>query len=124
VNVYPMEAINHGRGVSLANDLRAQLDIHTKQLTPYLEQFSTGYKYLSADKNYGSFIIDFYDTENTVDHTVVHEKQATIYWEQTEPITLSTDGVAVGTTAVGVFVPTETVPAVVGTFTTWKLAND
>lgn len=114
--VYPEEAKNSGRKVVNLNRSRNQLNIHTRQLTPYMEYFSEGYTYLDPSVNYGSFIVSFYDTESTLDHQYVYEKKATIYWTQTEPTTLTVADVEA-------FVPTETAPAVVGQFTTWVNAN-
>jgi hypothetical protein len=119
VSVYGAEAEGAGRSISIANDLRAQLQIHTPQLTPYGEYFAQGYKYINKDVNYGQYIIEYYDVEKTIDHTYEHPKTAVILWPQTEPITLSVDGVAGGTTAIGVFTPTEAAPAVVTQFATW-----
>lgn len=121
--VYPAEAVNSGRMVANYNRHRAQLNIHTKQLTPYGEYFSEGYSYIDPSLNYGSFIVEFYDTESTIDAERAYEKKAIIYWPQTEPSTLSVDGVAVGETAILAFTPTEAAPAVVGQFTAWVNAN-
>lgn len=114
--VYPEEATNSGRQVVNANRHRAQLNIHTRQLTPMGEYFSEGYSYLNADLNYGSFLVDFYDTEDTIDNKYVYEKKAVIFWEQTEPTTLTIANVEA-------FTPAETAPAVVAQFTTWVNAN-
>jgi hypothetical protein len=119
VKVFASEPEGDGRSLGIDNNNRAQLEIHTKQNTPYMEFFSTGYKYLDAAKNYGATYIDYVGEESTIDHVYTYEKQAVIYWEQTEPITLSVDGVAGGTTAINSFTPTETAPAVVAQFTAW-----
>lgn len=119
VKVFGAEAEGDARSIGIDNENRAQLEIHTKQNTPYMEYFSQGYKYLDANTNYGACYIDYIGEESTVDHAYVYEKQAVIYWEQTEPITLSVDGVAAGTTAINSFTPSETAPAVVAQFTTW-----
>jgi hypothetical protein len=121
--VYGAEAKNSGRIVANYNKHRAQLNIHTKQLTPYGEYFSEGYSYINPSLNYGSFIVEFYDNESVLNGQFEYEKKATIYWAQTEPSTLSVDGVEAGETAILAFTPTETVPAVVGQFSTWVNAN-
>jgi hypothetical protein len=111
--VYASESNGDGRSIVLASRHRAQLNIHTQQLTPYMEYFSEGYTYLKEDKNYGTTRIDFTGTESTIDHTYTYEKQATIYWEQAEAINLTVSTVIAST-------PSGTKPAAIGTFATWS----
>lgn len=110
--VYASEGVNSGRQLTIENQNRAQLDIHTRQLTPYMEYFSQGYKYIDEDLNYGSFIVDFYGNESTIDHEYIYEKSLMVLWPQTEATNLTV-------ATIGAATPAEAAPAVVGQLTTW-----
>ena len=110
---YSTEEEGSGRVLTIDSENRAQLDIHTKQATPYYEEFSKGYSYLDARKNYGATYVDFVGTEARIDADYTYEKQAVIFWEQVEPTTLNVANIIA--TA-----PTGTQPAVVGQLATWS----
>ena len=115
---YPSEGEGSGRALQIDSRHRAQLQIHTKQNTPYGHEFSRGYSYLDPKKNYGVCRVDFVGTEAAVDHKYIYEKQAVIYWEQTEPTTLSVSAGA-ETSAIASYTPSESAPAVVDQLAAW-----
>lgn len=57
---------------------RAGLNVHTKQVVPFGEFFSRGYTYINPDLSYTSYIIDYYETEDTLTVSVPHEAQVAI----------------------------------------------
>jgi len=63
----PEEGTGHTAKWKIRNDLRNQLNIHTKQFQPCDDWFSMGQTYIDASKAfYTSYIIDYFDTENTL----------------------------------------------------------
>ena len=64
---YPQEGTGHSRKWKLWNDWRNQLNIHTKQIMPHEDWFSEGKTYIDLAKAfYTSYIIEYFDTENTL----------------------------------------------------------
>ena len=94
VTAYPSEGTGHSRKWDLKNRQRNQLNIHTKQIQPLDDWFSEGKSYINLSKEfYTSYIIDFYDTENTLTNEVVSPKKATILFRG-EPLSSFTVNVS------------------------------
>jgi len=71
----PDEGTGQGRKWLIMSDNRAQLQVHTMQNHPHNEFFSEGVKYIDAASNYTSYIVDFYDTEQTLTTRELDPKQ-------------------------------------------------
>lgn len=72
------EGTGQGRKWLIMNDNRHQLGIHTMQNHPHGEYFSEGVKYIDPLGNYTSYIVDYYDTEQTLTTRELDPKQLTI----------------------------------------------
>lgn len=72
---YAEEGTGQGWKWAIQNNDRAQLNVHTKQVVPFGEFFSRGITYVNPDLSYTSYIIDYFDFENTLTTSEVYEKQ-------------------------------------------------
>ena len=72
------EGTGQGWKLRNANDLRNQLFVHTMQTQPMGEWFSQGKEYIDETANYHQYILEYYDTENTINSEVISPKQLTI----------------------------------------------
>lgn len=73
----PDEGTGQGWKWIIENE-RAQLGVHTMQLQPKGEFFSEGAKYIDPDGIYTSYIVDYFDTENTLTKEYYNPKQLTL----------------------------------------------
>lgn len=74
---YAQEGTGHSRKWDLYNRWRNQLNIHTKQNTPHDDWFSEGVSYIDLSKQfYTSYIIEYFDTENTLTLQIQSPKKA------------------------------------------------
>lgn len=69
------EGTGQGRKWLIMNDDRHQLGIHTMQNHPKMEFFSEGMKYIDVDSYYTSYIVDYWDTEQTLTTRELNPKQ-------------------------------------------------
>jgi hypothetical protein len=76
--VFPHEGLGQGWKWTIDNDGRAQLNVHTMQNQPYGEFFSEGYKYIDPLKNYTSYVIEYFDTEDILTLETKSPKQLNI----------------------------------------------
>lgn len=60
------EVVGSGRKWNIFNSDTARLQTHTMQNQPFGEYFSEGYSYVDPTKNYNAFILEFFDTEETL----------------------------------------------------------
>lgn len=90
----PSEGTGHTSKWKLRNDWRNQLNIHTKQVQPQDDWFSTGKSYIDLAKSfYTSYQIEYFDTENTLTVEVKSPKRTTILF-RCEPLSSFTVNVA------------------------------
>lgn len=82
-----VEDTGTGREWTIANNDRAQLDVHTKQIQPHGDFFSAGKSYIDSSKNYTSTVLEYYDVEQTLTTTEVTPKRLTILLEATATAT-------------------------------------
>lgn len=96
VNSSPNEGTGHGSKWALYSADKYLPTVHTKQVKPHGEFFSTGKDYISTDKMYTSVIVDYYDTEETLSHTVKSPKQLVLLFtsEVSSAFTVDVDSVA------------------------------
>ena len=82
----PKEGTGHSRKWDILNRMRAQLNVHTKQNTPMDDWFSEGKSYIDLAKAfYSSYIIEYFDIENTLTLQIQDPKKATLLF-QCEPL--------------------------------------
>lgn len=71
VTCNPKEGHGHTRRWKIWNDNRQQLNIHTKQNTPFMDWFSEGYTYIDPAKDfYTSYIIEHNHEERVLTGTI------------------------------------------------------
>lgn len=75
VNSAPNEGTGQGSKWAIASADRYLTTVHTKQVKPFGEFFSTGKDYIDPTKLYTSVIVDYYDTEETLSTTIKSPKQ-------------------------------------------------
>ena len=75
VNSAPVEGTGQGSKWAIVSADRYLTTVHTKQVKPFGEFFSTGKDYIDPNKLYTSVIVDYYDTEETLSTTVKSPKQ-------------------------------------------------
>jgi len=91
---YAQEGTGHSTKWDDYNRWRAQLNVHTKQNQPVNDWFSEGKSYIDLAKSfYTSYIIEYYDTENTLTHQIQSPKK-TILLFRSEPDSSFTVNVA------------------------------
>lgn len=64
--VMPYEGQGSGSNWIVDSEDRYQLSVHTAQKQPHGEFFSKGVNYIDADSNYTSYIIEYFDYEDTL----------------------------------------------------------
>lgn len=72
------DAVNTGLSWLNTWKQRAGLMVHTRQYRPMGDYFNEGLSYINPDKRYTSYIINFFDTENTLTTNQTTQKMATI----------------------------------------------
>jgi hypothetical protein len=77
-SVAPNEGTGQGWKWTIADDQRARLARHTRQTRPFGEFFSEGYTYVNPKINYTSYIIDYFDYEQTMTLQRTSDKQLNI----------------------------------------------
>lgn len=91
---HAQEGTGHSRKWDLYNRNRAQLNVHTKQNQPKDDWFSEGKSYIDLAKEfYTSYIIEYYDTENTLTFQIQSPKKAILLF-RSEPDSSFTVNVA------------------------------
>jgi len=94
VTAYPQEGTGHSRKWDLYNRWRHQLNVHTKQNQPHDDWFSEGKSYIDLAKAfYTSYIIEYFDTENTLTNEIMSPKSAILLFRG-EPLSSFTVNVA------------------------------
>lgn len=73
--VTPEEGTGQGWKWVIENDDRAQLQVHTQQNQPFMEEFSKGYSHIVGTDNYTTTTIEYYDVENTMTTRETHPKK-------------------------------------------------
>lgn len=74
-NVAPNEGTGQGSKWLINWRHRAGLNVHTKQIQPMGDWFIEGKSYINPDYLYASYIIEYYDTEETLTGTEVDPKR-------------------------------------------------
>lgn len=91
---YAQEGTGHSAKWDMYSDWRNQLNVHTKQNMPINDWFSEGKTYIDLAKAfYTSYIIEFYDTENTLTFQIQSPKKATLLF-RCEPLSSFTVNVS------------------------------
>jgi hypothetical protein len=72
------EGSGQGRKWAIDDNNRARLMTHTMQNHPFMEYFSEGITYVDPTKDYNSYILEYFDTENPLAITVTHPKKLVI----------------------------------------------
>jgi len=81
----PVEETGSGRKWKINEDWRARTQKHTMQVQPHGDWFSEGKSYIDATKNYTSYIIDYFDTEETLTNREVDPKKAVLLFRSEIP---------------------------------------
>lgn len=81
----PIEGTGQGWKWKINEDWRAGVDTFTKQVQPHGDWFSLGKSYLNINYLYTSYIIDYFDTENTLTTFEVSPKQAVLFFRSEIP---------------------------------------
>ena len=81
----PVEAFNTGRKLKIQESWRALVPVHTMQVQPRGDWFSEGISYVDATKNYTSYAIEYFDTEETLTTSEVDPKLAILLFRSEIP---------------------------------------
>lgn len=108
--VNPSEGTGHGTKWKIEEDWRARVGTFTNQVQPMGDWFSQGISYVDATKNYSSYIIDYFDTEETLTTTETDPKKVTILFRSEIPssFTVNVNNIITRITAGNSYVPTVT----------------
>lgn len=94
VPCFASEGTGHSRKWDIENRSRNQLNIHTKQIQPIDDWFSEGKSYIDLAKAfYTSYIVEYFDTENTLTLQINDPKRVTLLF-RCEPLSSFTVNVA------------------------------
>lgn len=83
----PSEGTGQGFKWVISSDDRYQLTVHTAQNHPHGEFFSSGKTYINPNLNYTSYIIEYYDTEETMTVKQVYPQKVKILLAATSTCT-------------------------------------
>lgn len=85
----PSEGTGQGRKWKAEEAWRALVPVFTNQVQPHGDWFSEGISYVDAAKNYTSYIIEYFDTEETLTTSEVDPKLAVLLMRSEIPSTFT-----------------------------------
>lgn len=90
-----LEGTGQGRKWKIQEDFRSRLQTHTMQVQPMNDWFAQGKSYIDPAFNYTSYIIEYFDTEETLTNTEVSPKKVIMLFraEILSSATLTVNGV-------------------------------